>query len=72
MKYLKNLSIEYDPKEEQNHDYSTYCNDFFEHITDDPIFKAQKILEALSKNEFSLESLTLAHRYFADEYEKGY
>ena len=71
MKYLKNLSIEYDPREktEQNHDPNAYCNDFFEIITDDPILKIEKILEALNQKEFALESLTLAHRSIADEYE---
>ena len=52
MKYLKNLSIEYDP-----------------FILKIDILKIEKILEALNQKEFALESLTLAHRSIADEYE---
>ena len=50
----------------ENHDL---CNEFFNMVTDDPLSKAEKILKVLDQKEFQLESLTLAHRFLADEYD---
>ena len=50
----------------ENHDL---CNEFFNMVTDDPPSKAEKILKALDQKEFQLESLTLNHRFLADEYD---